>query len=732
MLSIKKRLTILLCFPLILLLILALAEIKQDVFVLNQLSFLQQRTALMKSLINLNNHFHEQRIAVLYQELQRLKPKHFNQQLNNIKSTMPYALQNEANQASSIQLVNEMSNLEGEFYETDSADIADWSTWFTNAIENIFYHLEKDHLEPTDEVLKANQQTLYQLQWLYFWANEERWYAHLFLQKPAEEIKKRLFTINERQQVFFERIIATNSDPLQISMLKNIFTDNSFMASYVLNNLIQGDDYVNKNTYNIAELDRRISLIKSVTLDIHQQYTARVNQQISATKLKLTLVLLSLATGVVLFLLQGLNVVSRVISNLNILTHQLRNLIKNNTSSKLEISGQDEFSDLTETVNELSELVAAKQSYLVSQQAKLQEDEIMRSVFFNELSEELGAALAIMKAGKHSENTKDEIKETLEKLFLMHHELRTYTGNEQPDNRLVLTKTNLRELIYSIVNVLQPLAFQREKRFVVEMNKALPSTLLLDDNKLRQILSALYKNMLNTSFGGEIRLTVEAMPLPNQRCDLHIVMEDSNNESDEINETLIYPSYRQQLISTENAIASPNVGLAASTSFVTQMGGELSIELSNHCHSIIHFGFQAAVVESVVQQQSNESVNTIYLVKNGNDMSRYILSEISILDNITVKTVDYMTELELEVTGSDLIVYCQQDIKLTTKDFTLLSTLQPDMQLLLCREYTPEAEALDDRVVDVITMPVLGDKFIRAIQSHFYIDSDDNTQSQQA
>ena len=146
MLSIKKRLTILLCFPLILLLILALAEIKQDVFVLNQLSFLQQRTTLMKSLISLNNHFHDQRIAVLYQELDQLNPKRFDQQLDNIKSTMPYALQNEGNQASSIQLVDEMSNLGSEFYETDSADIADWSTWFTNAMENIFYHLEKDDL----------------------------------------------------------------------------------------------------------------------------------------------------------------------------------------------------------------------------------------------------------------------------------------------------------------------------------------------------------------------------------------------------------------------------------------------------------------------------------------------------------------------------------------------------------------------------------------------------------
>jgi len=735
MLSIKKRLFILLCFPLILLLIIALAEIKQDVTTLNQLSLLEQRTELVKTLIRLNNAFHEQRLAVLYQDKAKFNSKILKDKLMDIKLAIPYAIQNKINQNTSIQLVNEMSNLGDEFYETERADIADWSVWFTNIIENLYFSLERDILKPADEHLNSNQQTLYQLQWLHFWANEERWNANLLSQLPSKEIKSRLFTINERQQIFFERIIATNVDPLQTSMFKNIFTDNSFMASYVLNNLIQGDDYLNKSQYNIAELDQRIELIKSVTIDISKQFSNRIANQISATKLKLALVLLSLVMGGGLFLLQGLAVTRRVSVHLNESIMQIRGVIKNNFSQKVKIEGNDEFTELAQVINEVSDINLTKQRYYAKQQSKQRDEIAAKREIFDRLAKELVSVSVLINCSKEDMLTlrNDEIynllQTPLDKLFSIHNALHAYTSYDSVDNKVVTAKCDLRELTFSVLKALQPLVYQRDKKLVVNISDDLPEQLLLDEGKVKQILLSVYTSIINSSFGGEIKIIIETMPLPNSRSDLHISIEDNNGESADINETILYSSYLQQLTDQKDKQSGTNTGLITSATYIENMGGQLSIDLSTNCNPIFYFGLQVLRVEDVNNIQTDISTD-LYLVTNEVEFSDNIISELTRLEFANINIVEYASELEQQLTVNGVILYCQKNTNLTNKDYTRLKKFKSDMKMLLCREYAPEPEALDDRVSAIITVPILGDSLLHALQ--YNIESELGSDSKQA
>ncbi len=144
---------------------------------------------------------------------------------------------------------------------------------------------------------------------------------------------------------------------------------------------------------------------------------------------------------------------------------------------------------------------------------------------------------------------------------------------------LDVVEFNLDELLDAVLEVLAPRAHAKELELACHLAQDVPTGLVGDPDRLRQVLVNLVGNALKFTEHGEVVVSVRPVAVvPNSRCTLEFSVRDTGIGILEEKQASIFEEFTQADSSTTRRYGGTGLGLAISKQLVELMGGRIWIE----------------------------------------------------------------------------------------------------------------------------------------------------------
>jgi len=735
-LSIKKRLIFLLLCPLLLLTLLIGDRVSESVSTLEVLNKLKSRIELLTESLELNSLLHTLRVSKLsdnnVSKEQNLEA--FTSSIVKLKQLAPLALQDSRN---AIELLSDLEGVEEEFDYLSAEDVNDWSSWISDSTSQLLLILERNHLELNDKEIENNLEVLYQLQWLYFWANEENWYINLIVRGVEGDAKVLLPPIVERQQLFIERFIAISANNNQISLLQDTFSDQAFIDSYALRNLIQNGHFqATASDYDISALDKRLALISEVVSNVGMNLSIKIKAKVAEAKMHVVAFSIFITALLVCATYLGWMLIQRILGNLKeIITTLTRIEEKNDYSLKIKIDGNDEFSAFAKMLNNLIEERDTNEKQIIQAKETAEQANVAKSSFLANMSHEIRTPLnGVIGMSNILANTKLTptqqehlaiVENSSQTLLILINDILDFSKIESGHLAITNHSCNLREIIYDTVAIVTPSAAAKNLDFIVNIAPELPNELLLDEHRLRQVLMNLLSNAIKFTDSGQVSLTLGSKLIENSRAELYFSVADTGTGIEKDKQQTIFEPFIQEDGSITREFGGTGLGLAISTQLVELMGGEIDVDSAKGQGSNFYFTIVAEFAAEVRYQKIVPVNTNVTVITNEMVFGETICAELS-RNNITdITSVAYTQDLLNGLTNNlaedkdanHVIIYCQNSIKLTLKDIDFLSQRTQKYSFVLVQSHNDDKYDFDTRIDGLVTMPLLGNRLLKAINS---------------
>jgi len=706
------------------------------VFTLNQLNKLKYRIELLTESLHLNSLLHSIRVNKLSNNTVANEDEltSFTNAVNKLKELAPLALQNSNN---AIDLLSDLEGAAEELTSLNVEDVNDWSSWISDTTSQLLLILEKNNLDINDKAIETNIEVLYQLQWLYFWANEENWYINLIVSDTGVDAKSLLPAIVERQQLFIERFIAIGADNSQISLLQSTFSDKAFIDSYALRNLIQNEHFkTNASNYDISVLDKRLALISQVVSNVGANLSVKIKTKVAEAKMHVIASSIFITALLLCASYLGWMLIQRILGNLKEIIATLTRIEDTHDYSlKVKIDGNDEFSAFAKMLNKLIEERYTNESQIIQAKELAEQANVAKSSFLANMSHEIRTPLNgvigmsdILASTKLTPSQQEHlaiIENSSQTLLILINDILDFSKIESGHLTISNHSCNLREVIYDTVAIVIPTAASKNLDLIVNISSELPTDLLLDEHRLRQVLMNLLSNAVKFTNSGQVSLSLSCTLLSNKRWELSFSVADTGTGIEDDKQQKIFEPFTQEDGSITREFGGTGLGLAISSQLVELMGGKIDIdsvkgEGSNFYFTIYVESFADIRVQQVVPINTN-----VIVITNEMDFSNDICTELSRNNFSDITTVVYTQDLENNVTMNDsteknlnpLIIYCQNSVQLTLKDIDSLGKLALKHTFILVQSHTDDKYDFDNRIDGLITMPLLGSRLLKTMKS---------------
>jgi signal transduction histidine kinase/DNA-binding response OmpR family regulator len=138
---------------------------------------------------------------------------------------------------------------------------------------------------------------------------------------------------------------------------------------------------------------------------------------------------------------------------------------------------------------------------------------------------------------------------------------------------------NFEKMLQKIVTVVNFRIEEKQQKFSIHLDKAIPKTMIADDQRLAQVITNLLINAVKfTPDKGSITLNVHFLREENGLCTLQISVIDTGIGITDEQQKRLFNSFQQAESSTTRKFGGTGLGLAISKSIVEMMGGKIWIE----------------------------------------------------------------------------------------------------------------------------------------------------------
>jgi len=189
----------------------------------------------------------------------------------------------------------------------------------------------------------------------------------------------------------------------------------------------------------------------------------------------------------------------------------------------------------------------------------------------------------------------------------------------------------LAEVTEAVLPLIGVEAHQKGLELLCEVAPELPTTLIGDPMRLKQVLLNLLKNAVKFTSRGHVLLAVKARPAPSaQECELQLSVTDTGIgvAPDQIDR--IFDSFTQSDASTTRKYGGTGLGLTICKRLVEMMGGAIWVESTLGAGSTFHFTvrlLRPAAVAATAPLTLPELAGMRVLVVDDNELNRLILKK---------------------------------------------------------------------------------------------------------
>lgn len=142
------------------------------------------------------------------------------------------------------------------------------------------------------------------------------------------------------------------------------------------------------------------------------------------------------------------------------------------------------------------------------------------------------------------------------------------------------TIQDFNSIISDIENMFRFRAEEKGLNFLIERKKDIPNFIKTDTSKLRQILINLLGNAIKFTEIGEIKLTIDVLPLEEQRCELFFTISDTGIGIKENELMDIFEPFEQSEDGFQAHVGT-GLGLSICKQYIELMGGNIKV-ISNY------------------------------------------------------------------------------------------------------------------------------------------------------
>ncbi len=208
-----------------------------------------------------------------------------------------------------------------------------------------------------------------------------------------------------------------------------------------------------------------------------------------------------------------------------------------------------------------------------------------------------------------------------------------------------------RQLVEETIELLAPRAHQKRLELLVDLGADLPSIMLGDAGRLRQVLINLIGNAIKFTDGGEVAVSVRTTDVPPElqaklaaqqpegdaaldaveplpRRMLQVSVRDTGVGMSQDTRTRLFRAFEQDEEGFSRRFGGTGLGLAICKQLVQMMGGSISVESELNAGSTFSFSVPLAVMEEAGGARGEHSlVDKRVLIVEDNPTNRRILQE---------------------------------------------------------------------------------------------------------
>ena len=148
-------------------------------------------------------------------------------------------------------------------------------------------------------------------------------------------------------------------------------------------------------------------------------------------------------------------------------------------------------------------------------------------------------------------------------------------------NKLELSpeEFDFEKMLQRVVNVMGFRVDEKQQKFTVHIDRAIPNTMIGDDQRLAQVITNLLGNAVKfTPEGGSIDLHTRLEGEENGVCNIKIAVSDTGIGIKPEQQTKLFRSFQQAEASTTRRFGGTGLGLVISKNIVEMMGGKIWIQ----------------------------------------------------------------------------------------------------------------------------------------------------------
>jgi len=225
------------------------------------------------------------------------------------------------------------------------------------------------------------------------------------------------------------------------------------------------------------------------------------------------------------------------------------------------------------------------------------------------------------------------VKSSGESLLSVINDILDFSKVESGKLDLEAIEFNLYDCVGETMKALALRAHQKGLELAYDADAEVPSQLVGDPGRLRQILVNLVGNAIKFTQHGEILVTIESRPRDPRAVELHFKVKDTGIGIPAEKQGLLFKAFSQADSSTTRRYGGSGLGLAISARLVELMAGKMWLESSEGNGCTFHFTVRFAVAEGKSQSAFSalaaELRNLSVLVVDDNETNRRILCEMT-------------------------------------------------------------------------------------------------------
>jgi two-component system sensor histidine kinase/response regulator len=225
------------------------------------------------------------------------------------------------------------------------------------------------------------------------------------------------------------------------------------------------------------------------------------------------------------------------------------------------------------------------------------------------------------------------VKSSGESLLSVINDILDFSKVESGKLDLEMIEFNLYDCVGETMKTLALRAHQKELELAYDADPEVPSHLLGDPGRLRQILVNLVGNAIKFTQQGEVLATIEKVSQSAGRVELHFKVKDTGIGIPLEKQGLLFKAFSQADSSTTRKYGGTGLGLAISVRLVELMGGKMWVNSSEGQGSTFHFTASFAISAAEVQPASPALETALLglrvLVVDDNDTNRRILCDMT-------------------------------------------------------------------------------------------------------